>query len=228
MINKLDDFLKKTNILLVEDEENLRQIIAESIKTSVKDIFEACNGKKGLEIFYKEDLDLIITDINMLEMNGLKMIKEVRKVNPSIPVIFLTAYNTDNNILETIKLHSSNLLTKPFDKKQLLTAMKIAIGQILETDSIINLKNDFVYNTRTQELYFKDTLISLSKLEKRLLELFIHNKKHLVTYEMIENYVWQEKGATQDTVRAYIKKLRKKTNLDLFKNIQGLGYLLDI
>ncbi len=228
MTNQIDIFLKELKILLVEDEDNLRQVIKESIEPLVKEVYESSNGKQGLDIFYKKDLDLIITDINMIDMNGLKMIKEVRKTNPNLPVIFLTAYNTDDNILEAIKLHSSTLLNKPFDKKQLITAMKITIAQIFDTQSTINLKNEFHYNTRTKELYKKRELISLTKIEKRLLELFIHNKKHLVTYIMIENYVWQEKGATQDTIRAYIKKLRKKTHLDLFKNIQGLGYLLDI
>ncbi|WP_419777954.1 helix-turn-helix domain-containing protein [Malaciobacter marinus] len=70
--------------------------------------------------------------------------------------------------------------------------------------------------------------MSLTKLEKKLLEVLVHNKTHVVTYEMIENFVWQEKGATQEVIRAYIKKLRKKTYQELIENIQGIGYLLKI
>lgn len=228
MNKKLEIILKELNILLVEDEIALKQIISESISPYINRVFEAENGVEGLELFCQEDINLIITDINMLKMNGLSMVREIRKFNPSIPVIFLTAYDTDENILEAIELHSSNLLKKPFDKKQLITTMQITVGQTIEQNQEIDLLNGFIYCLNTKELFFKDELIPLTKTEKRLLDLLIHNRKHLVSFEMMENYVWQEKGATQETIRSYIKKLRQKTHSDLFKNIQGMGYLLDI
>lgn len=228
MNNKLDILLKELNILLVEDEIDLKQIISESITPYINKVFEAENGIEGLELFCQEDINLIITDINMLKMNGLSMVREIRKFNPFIPVIFLTAYDTDENILEAIELHSSNLLKKPFDKKQLITTMQITVGQTIEQNKEIDLLNGFKYCINTKELFTKDELIPLTKTERRLLDLLIHNRKHLVSFEMMENYVWQEKGATQETIRSYIKKLRQKTHSDLFKNIQGMGYLLDI
>lgn len=228
MIKKLEALMKDLNILLVEDELDLRAIIAESIEPYVNDIYEASNGSDGLELFFSNSIDLIITDINMVRMNGLKMVRNIREYNPKIPTIFLTAYDTDENILEAIELHNSYLLKKPFDKKQLITTIQMMVGQLHDDEDIIDLHNGFTYSIKEKELYFKDELISLTKIEKRLLQLLIHNRQHTVSFEMIDNFVWQEKGATQETIRTYIKKLRKKTYTELIQNIQGMGYLLKI
>ena len=228
MNKRLNVLLNKLNVLLVEDEINLKQIISESINPYVKHIYEEINGLDGLETFQSHDIDLIITDINMLRMNGLRMVSEIRKFNPTIPVIFLTAYDTDENILKAIELNNSNLLIKPFDKKQLITTMMMTVGQNDSNDCNIDLLHGYKYCKKSKELTYKKKNIELTKIEKRLIELLIHNKQHTVSFEMIENYVWQEKGATAETIRSYIKKLRKKIHPELIKNIQGIGYKLDI
>ncbi|AXX85882.1 two-component system response regulator [Malaciobacter marinus] len=228
MIRKLENILKSTKVLLVEDEEDLRFIIQRSIYKYVNSIVEAKNGAEGLEKFLSHDIDLILSDINMQKMSGLKMLKKIREYNSTIPVIFLTAYDTDENILDAINLTNSFLLKKPFEKKQLLTTIQMVMGQQNINEEIIELGEGFSYSVKNKELFYKEELISLTKLEKKLLEVLVHNKTHVVTYEMIENFVWQEKGATQEVIRAYIKKLRKKTYQELIENIQGIGYLLKI
>lgn len=116
MIRKLENILKSTKVLLVEDEEDLRFIIQRSIYKYVNSIVEAKNGAEGLEKFLSHDIDLILSDINMQKMSGLKMLKKIREYNSTIPVIFLTAYDTDENILHAINLTNSfylkNLLRK--------------------------------------------------------------------------------------------------------------------
>lgn len=228
MHKTLENMIQKLNILLVEDEPDLRQIIAESLQPHVNHVYEAANGAQGLELFLAHPIDLIISDINMVKMNGLAMIKNIREYNPSIPTIFLTAYDSDENIFETIKLHNSHLIKKPFDKKQLMTTVQLMIGQHMEEASLIELGQNFTYCLQKNELYCNEELISLTKIEQRLLQLLIQNRQHAVSFEMIDNFVWQEKGATQDTMRTYIKKLRQKTYIELIENIQGMGYLLKI
>ncbi len=226
MLKDLENILTGLNVLLVEDEQDLREIISDTISPYVKKAYEASNGKDGLEVFLTYDINLVITDINMLKMSGTKMANEIRKYNSSVPIIFLTAYDTDENILKAIKITGSNFLKKPFDKKQLITSMQMIIGT--NSKDIIELKNDFTYNLKSGELFYKDELILLTKLEKRLMFLLANNANHEVSFNMIENYVWQTKGATQDTIRAYITKLRKKIYSDLIENVQGLGYMLKI
>ncbi|AXH08505.1 hypothetical protein CP960_10070 [Malaciobacter halophilus] len=228
MIKKLETILKDINVLLVEDEEDLRFILHRSIYKYVNSIIEAKDGTEGLEKFLSNDIDLVLSDINMQRMSGLKMLKKIREYNSLVPVIFLTAYDTDENILEAISLSNSYLLKKPFEKKQLLTTIQMVIGQQRSSEEFIELQNGFTYSLTNKELYLNKQLVSLTKIEKRLLDILIHNKEHIVTFEMIDNYVWQEKGATQETIRAFIKKLRKKTYPELIENVQGMGYLLKI
>ena len=128
MYEKIEELLKNKNILIVEDEISLLEIMAESIEEYVHRIFKAKNGIEGLEVFQSKNIDLIISNIHMAKMTGLRMSHEIRKFDPHIPIIFLTAYDTDENMLEAIEVKSRNVLKKPFDKKQLLVSMMLAMN----------------------------------------------------------------------------------------------------
>ncbi len=229
MYEKIEELLKDKTILIVEDEVSLLEIMLESTQEYVNEVFTATNGIEGLEVFQSKNIDLIISDIHMAKMTGLRMSHEIRKVDPYIPIIFLTAYDTDENMIEAIKVKSRNVLRKPFDKKQLLLSMMLVMNSFKEEFSLFELANGYKYNFDTKELIFNDKhLISLTKKEQRLLELLLKHQEHVVPFSMIENYVWMENGATADAIRMFINKLRKKIYPELIQNIQGIGYKLSI
>ncbi len=114
MYEKIEELLKNKNILIVEDEISLLEIMIESIEEYVNEVFTATNGIEGLEMFQSKSIDLIISDIHMAKMTGLRMSHEIRKIDPYIPIIFLTAYDTDENMLEAIKVKSKSVLKKTF------------------------------------------------------------------------------------------------------------------
>lgn len=138
MYNKITKLLENKNILIVEDEISLQEIIVESIQEYVNCVYTAINGLEGLEVFKTNSIDLIISDIHMAKMNGLKMSSEIREIDPNIPLIFLTAYDTDENMLKAIELKSKSILIKPFDKKQLLISMGLAISSFNDDFKILN------------------------------------------------------------------------------------------
>lgn len=228
MYEKIKDLLLNKNILIVEDELNLRDVMVESIEEYVNEVFVAKNGIEGLDQFQSRNIDLIISDIHMPKMTGLRMSHEIRKIDPHIPIIFLTAYDTDENMIEAIEVKSRNVLKKPFDKKQLLVSIMLAINSFKEEFTLFSLSNGYSYNLDTQELILNDKLISLTKKEQRLLSLLLKHQEHTVPFSMIENYVWMENGATADAIRMFINKLRKKIYPELIQNIQGIGYKLTI
>ncbi|RXJ99682.1 hypothetical protein CRU98_06550 [Arcobacter sp. CECT 8986] len=228
MYNKITKLLENKNILIVEDEIDLQDIIVESIKDYANCVFKANNGLEGLEIFKSNSIDLIISDIHMAKMNGLKMSNEIRTIDPYVPLIFLTAHDTDENMLDAIELKSKSILIKPFDKKQLLISMGLAISSFNEDKKILNLNNSFIYNIETKELKQKDKYISLTRKEQKLLDLLIKHQEHAVPFSLIESYVWNENGATPDAIRMFINKLRKKIYPELIENIQGIGYKLTL
>jgi DNA-binding response OmpR family regulator len=228
MYKKVKELLQNKNILIVEDEISLRDIMVESIDEYVNEVLVAVNGIEGLEIFQANSVDLIISDIHMAKMNGLVMSKEIRTFDPHIPIIFLTAYDTDENMLEAIEVKSRSVLKKPFDKKQLLVSMMLAMSSYKEEFTLFDLHKGFSYNVDTKELLYHDKIIDLTKKERRLLELLLKHQEHAVPFSMIENYVWMESGATPDAIRMFINKLRKKIYPQLIQNIQGIGYKLTL
>ena len=228
MYEKVKKLFKNKNILIVEDEIGLLDILEESIEEYVNKVFVAKNGIEGLEIFQQKEIDLIISDIHMAKMTGLRMSNEIRKFDPHVPIIFLTAYDTDENMIEAINLKSKSVLKKPFDKKQLIVSMMLSMNAFKEEFTLLNLLNGYKYNFDIKELTLKEEIISLTKKEQRLLELLLKHQEYPVPFSLIENYVWMENGATPDAIRMFINKLRKKIYPELIENIQGIGYKLTI
>lgn len=228
MNKKLFEILKLTTILLVEDDTLLKEVIKELIEPYVSKIYEAENGEDGLTQFNLHQIDLIISDINMVHMSGINMAREIRKLDQLVPIIFITAYDTDENLYHSIALNSKSFLKKPFDKRQLLISMLMAIAHYDESNNNrqVNLHQGFLYDLDTKTLYEKNKVINLTRTEQRLLHLLVNNKNRIVSFEMIEIYTWTNKAASPDTIRNYINKLRNKIYPHIIKNIQGIGYQL--
>lgn len=117
--------LKNITILYAEDEKSLREITLNILKGFTNKQYVAENGLEGLELFKEHDdeIDLIITDVNMPQMNGLDMIKEIKKINPNIPIIVATAFSNTDYLLEAIDIGVDKYILKPIDMKKLLQVM---------------------------------------------------------------------------------------------------------
>ncbi|RLA76682.1 MAG: histidine kinase, partial [Epsilonproteobacteria bacterium] len=123
----LDDIIKYTfplKLLYVEDNEHARESMMSVLEEFFKDITVACDGEEGLESFKKNKIDLIITDINMPRLNGLEMIKEIRKIDINIQILVLSAYNESSFFLDSIKLGVDGYLLKPIAINQFMDILQ--------------------------------------------------------------------------------------------------------
>lgn len=220
--------LSPVNILIVEDDELLCDEIVNALTPYCKNVISAADGKEGLELFYKGEVDVLITDIHLPKMNGLKMVQNIRTVNQNLPVIVLTAYDTSDNIGKSIDMEVISFLHKPFDIEQLYNALLMASGKLSTSGHLLILENNLIYDYRNKVLMKDKEIIHFTRSEKKLFEILIENKGYMVSYDSIERYVWYEKGATPDTIRMYINKLRSKTYYELIENVKGLGYKLNL
>ena len=111
--------LKDITVLYCEDEANLREVTTRILKSFTKKQLIASNGKEGLEYFkqYQDDIDLIITDINMPYLTGLEMAKEIKNINLNIPIIVATAFSNSEDLLDAINLGIDKYIVKPIDIK---------------------------------------------------------------------------------------------------------------
>ncbi|WP_151949542.1 EAL domain-containing response regulator [Aliarcobacter butzleri] len=146
MINNIS-ILKNISILYVEDEKDLREVTHEILKSFTKNQYIAENGQEGLELFkkYEKNIDLIVTDINMPILNGLEMAKEIKNINPNIPIIITTAFSNKEYLLESIDIGIDKYVLKPIDIAKLLQAMSQSIIYYelkeLFVDKLTNLPN---------------------------------------------------------------------------------------
>ena len=146
MINNIS-ILKNITILYAEDEKDLREVTHQILKGFTKKQYVAQNGQEGLELFkaHENEIDLIITDVNMPVMNGLDMVKEIKKINLNIPIIVATAFSNKEYLLEAIDIGVDKYVLKPIDIAKLLQVMSQSLIyhelKDLYTDTLTNLPN---------------------------------------------------------------------------------------
>ena len=227
MYNKIKEILKDVRLLIVEDDDELRVTLRDSVEKYVKQIFECSNAKDALVCFKQNDINLILSDINMPRMSGLEMASLIRQDDKNVPIIFLTDCDSDENVFEAIELGGFGVLKKPFEKRELVIMMSFATNKFKSDFASVNLKNGFSFNAFSRELFKDGASIALTKKEQNLLHLLLKNNGKTVSFEMIESYVWQE-SCTPETIRSFVYKLRKKIYPEPTKNAQGMGYRLNL
>ena len=168
----------------------------------------------------------MLSDINMPHMNGLEMAARIRGLDKDVPIIFLTAYGSDENMLSAIELGSFGVLKKPFEKRDLIMQMSFAANKFKNDFAEVDLKNGFKFNAFSRQLTKDGRPVALTKKEQNLLHLFLKNQGRVVSFEMIESCVWQDGSCTTDAIRSFVYKLRKKLYPELIQNAQGSGYAL--
>jgi len=124
------ELIKTLRVLYVEDEIALRDITSSSLESIITQLVVSDNGKDGLEKFMNHDFDLIITDLSMPVMDGITMIKEIRKINSTVPIIVTTAFGSQNEEVEKLNEIGVNAyIMKPVDVMKLLQIIDESINQ---------------------------------------------------------------------------------------------------
>ncbi|MGB5794041.1 response regulator transcription factor [Poseidonibacter sp.] len=218
--------LKSLNILYVEDEKNIRNNIEQILKLLCKDVYSASNGKEALSTFKKNNIDIILSDINMPEMSGLELSSEIRENHKYIPIILLTAHTDINFLLKATKLKLIDYLVKPLNLKDLKNALLNAALEYKEQfEKIIYFKNNIEYHINKKLLFENSIRKDITNKELLLLEFLYENKSRVVTKDEIKNEIWDDYFESTDSAfKSLLNKLRKKIGKESVKNISGVGY----
>jgi len=220
--------LKNSTILYIEDDEITRENISSFLKRKCKNFFVACDGKEGLELFEKYTPDIIITDIEMPNLDGLSMAKKIRKKSTSTQIIITTAYASQEYLIEAVNLHLIKYIVKPISLPKLNEALSNC-EDFLEDSVItkINFSTTSFYDTYTKELIKNDEIIPLSKTERALLDLLIKNHPAPTSYEAIDSNVY-EFASSRNAIKLLVKSLRSKIDKEAISNVSGFGYNVKI
>jgi len=210
-------------ILVLEDNKRLSNLIVEALvqKNYKVDLYD--NGKAALEVI-DNGYDCFILDINVPGIDGLTLLKEIRSMNTETPSIIISA-NVDLETIQDAYIKGCDeYLKKPFYMYELETKLE-KLCRIENT--IIDLLDGFQYDMSKEKLYNRYSKeIKIAKKEILLLDLFSKNIDKIVSFEQIEQYVWEGNLTTNENIRALIKRLRKKLPAESILSQGGMGYTL--
>lgn len=224
----LHSILKKLSILYIEDEENIRENVKKVLLLLCENVYDIESADKAKDILENNQIDIIISDINLPTINGLDFVKEIRKIDKTIPIILLSAYTETKYLLEATKLKLIDYLTKPVDFKTLNDALLKSVQDIIDNSRyIIYFSNNVNYNVLYKKLYDSQTNkdITLTAKELDMLDYLIQNNNRIVSHEELKINIWQDSfEATDSALKNLLNKLRKKIGKDTIINISGVGY----
>ena len=225
-MDEITEQLKNYTVLCVEDEEGIRKRLVNTLKYYFGEVYEASNGEEGYYLYYDKKPDVIISDIEMPEKNGITMVEEIRKNDLTTIVIMLTAYSSEEYLLNLINLSINHYILKPVVSASLLNGIKKAFGDRL--DRKVLFTDELYFNMELRELFYKEEIVSLRKRDKDFLLLLHENKNRVLTYSMIDEYIWKEKAMSTSALKTFIKELRQRLPIDLIVNVPQEGYKLKI
>ncbi|HKK11428.1 MAG TPA: response regulator transcription factor [Flavobacteriaceae bacterium] len=223
---------KTTTILLAEDESALGMIIKESLETRNFKVLLCENGEKAFEVYKTYQPELLVLDVMMPKKDGFTLAKEIRAIDDTVPIIFLTAKSQTRDVVEGFTIGGNDYLKKPFSIEELIVRINNLLNrtQLQKTSDILKL-GQYTFNFPKQTLQYKDEpSIQLTHREAHLLFHLIKNKNQVLDRSLILNKLWgNDDFFNARSMDVFITKLRKKLSGDetiQILNVRGFGYKL--
>ena len=213
-------------LLIVEDDIGLNQGLCKALKADDRQIISCHDLKAAREQLLCGSVSLILLDINLPDGSGLELLREVKENLPGVPVILLTANDTDLDIVDGLERGADDYITKPFSMVLLgkrITALLRRSGQgvIPDTMTFGEVTVDF----SGYSAWDRDGKIELTPREIDLLRLFVEHKGLVLSRNQILDELWGDDNPIIDrTIDTYVKNLRKKCRFDRIITVKGIGY----
>ena len=223
----------KLKILLCEDDENLGTILKEFLQAKGFSVELCPDGEKGYKAFLQNQYDLCVLDVMMPKKDGFTLAQEIRNVNSQVPIIFLTAKNIKEDILEGFKIGADDYITKPFSMEELVLRINAILRRIngkKNHETTLYKIGKFTFDTKKQVLVLGDQTMKLTTKESELLALLCMNVNDVLERNYALKTIWVDDNYfNARSMDVYITKLRKLLKADPeieIINIHGKGYKL--
>ncbi len=224
------------NILIAEDERDIRNLVNLHLSKDGYKIFEAENGLEAINIFEKNNIDLAVLDVMMPIMDGINVLRKIRE-NSTIPVIFLTARGEESDKILGLGLGADDYIVKPFSPLELSARVQAHLRRYYKYTAEKPIREviigDITINKESYTVYKKNSKVDLNAKEYRILELLMDNPGRVFTKKQIYEEVWGEPFyGDENTIMVHISHLRDKIEEDpkvpkYLKTIRGIGYKIE-
>jgi len=218
-------------IVIIEDEQDVLELLEYIFQKEGYAVSGFLSTENVLKFLDEENPSLLIVDRNLPHIDGAEFVSQLRKDGYDIPAIFLTAKDSETDIIDGFDSGGDDYITKPFKPKELI-ARVVAVLKRSGVVSYDKLKHrDITIDSKNQEVVVDGETVALTNLELKLLELFLHNPSQILTREFIKDSIWEDDGNFNDkTINVALNRLKKKIDPDSFKNyfapVWGVGYKL--
>lgn len=222
---------KNISILYIDPDKELKKKTVLFLRKNGLHVFETESVMNAFDIFRTNKIDIIFIHIQEPVEIGCELIEYLRDKNILTPVIVTANHTTKELLLKVINLEITRFLHIPYSNKKLAAALKVAVKKVLFCHPLAftELNNGFSYDPINKLINRPDkTTVNLSKKEYMLVEILLQNKQQVLSYEAIENHVWEGKIMSIDALRTLIRSIRQKTYPALIENYNGLGYKVDL
>ena len=219
-------------ILIVEDEKALSRVLVKIFEKNYYSVDAVYNGQEALDYIATGNYDIVLMDVMMPVMDGITALKKIRADGNQIPVLLLTAKSEADDKVMGLDSGANYYITKPFDTKELLAAVRAITRKEEQTDNRLHFGN-ITLDTSTYELASDTDSVKLTNKEFQMMEMFMSNPKILVSPDTLMERIWgYDSDSEINVVWAYISYLRKKLkNLNAnftIKSSRNSGYSLEL
>ncbi|HET9429793.1 MAG TPA: response regulator transcription factor [Chitinophagaceae bacterium] len=225
--------MQELHLLIVEDEKKIADALRQGLKENGFEVEVAYDGNIGLKLFRSGTYHMVIIDVNLPGINGFELCQAIRAIDPSVPVIMLTAMSAVEDKIEGFDAGADDYIIKPFDFRELLVRIRALLKRLHNTVATGTLLTavDLVMNLDSKEVTRNNIPISLTAKEFQLLEYFLKNKNRVVSRADIALHVWDIDFDTRtNVIDVYVNYLRKKIDRGfdepLIHTQVGMGYVL--
>lgn len=228
--------MNKINILLVEDDTNLGFLIQDTLKSEGFNVHLCLDGIEGLKKFNDKSFQLCIFDVMMPKKDGITLAKDIRKINSSIPILFLTAKSQTEDKIEGLKAGGDDYMTKPFNSEEFVLRVKALLRRSnpdLEKEEPKTYQiGSIIFDTENFKLIYKiGEDKKLTKKESKILLMLVQHKNKVLPRDVVLNAVWgQDDYFVGRSLDVFITKIRKYLKPDenvKIENIHGVGFKLE-
>jgi heavy metal response regulator len=220
-------------ILFVEDDKGIVRFVKKGLIENSYAVDVAFDGEEGLSLALHRNYDLIILDILLPEMDGRETLRRLRKMEIQTPVIFLTAKDSENDIVQGLNLGADDYITKPFSFNELLARIRALLrrGKMVSPPSVLQIAN-LTLDVEGHHVLRDKMKIELTPKEYALLEFLMRHRGQITTRTMIAEKVWDYHfDSGTNIIDVHVSHLRNKIDKDfepkLLHTVKGVGYVLE-
>ena len=231
---------EKYQILIVEDDAQIRDGIEIYLKTQNYEVFKAKDGVEGLELLKNQEIHLAIVDVMMPRMDGIRMITELRK-KYDFPVIMLSAKSEEVDKIKGLNMGADDYVTKPFQPMELLARVNSQLRRYTKYRGVKNesegnanvlIVGGLELNEDTIEVRLDGEIVKVTPMEFKILQLLMRSPGRVFSADEIYERVWNEEAISTDTVMVHVRHIREKIEINpkepkYLKVVWGIGYKIE-